>query len=514
MRELTTHKYGLPRTPRGSLYYWLVALLIAALYAWLTFITPLLLDDWVYWGIWRDDAGNTDFSPGAFGRYIHFVRLFDNGRIPNITAPFEFLISPTKELFPFVTGVMLALTIVMVQRLATGNARTVWLAAAWAAAIIFLPFRDTLFANIYAYNYIWSGFLSLCFLWLLRRGERSGWTPALFIGCLVMAVVCGGWHESFAAATLCGLGLLAISRRFRFSARFYIIVALYLASAVAFLLSPGMLGRIHSTAEGGIYLAKRWYYVALLDAAAVLCYLFFRQGRAILREALKSDVALVCAGIIIAGYFIGAATSHTPRSIYWPALASIVLGLYLISRLHVKVAPALRRAFTGILVILCTLQTLIVIYWQARYTEDWENVMSRLDSSESGSVFYDSPNPREAPWYTLGIPIANSWRSPWHLYCLWTYYMTPVLGVAPTALENADLNRAIPLEGEGDKRLYGDYIIARAPEADPTPIPHRLPEFEELRVKLPSGQPLQKTRLVAMPFVTASGDTLVYYIEY
>lgn len=514
MREPTTLQYGLPRTPRGSLYYWLVALLIAALYAWLSFITPLVLDDWVYWGIWRDDAANTDYSPGAFARYIHFVRLYDNGRIPNITAPFEFLISPTKELFPFVTGVMLALTIVMAQRFATGKPRTAWLAAMWATAIFFLPFVDTLFANIYAYNYIWSGFMTLCFLWLLRRGERSGWGPALFIGALILAAVCGGWHESFAAATLCGIGLLAISRKFRFSARFYIIMALYLVSAVVFFLSPGMLSRFHNTTGDGFYLPIRWYYVALAVAAIAFCYLFFKQGRTILRRALKSDVALVSAGIIISGYLIAAVASHTPRSTYWPSWASIVLGFYLISRLRLRVAPALRRAFAAIVVVLCTLQTLSVIYWQYRYTRDWENVMSHLDRSESGSVFYDAPNPRTAPWYTRRIPVANSWRSPWHLYCLWTYYMTPVMGVAPTALENADLDKALPLEGEGDKRLYEGYIIATAPEAEPLPIPHRIPKFEKLNHTLPDGTTLHDEEMVAMPFVTASCDTLVYYMKY
>lgn len=506
--------YRLSGTLPGSLGYWALAFLTAALYTYLTYITPLLLDDWVYLGIWRDDAANTDYSPAAFVRYAELVRKFDNGRIPNITAPLEFLVSPTKELFPLATGLMMAFTLVMVQRFATGKRNVLWLSATWALTIAALPWADTLLANIYAYNYIWTGFITLLFLWYLRRCETSGWNGRRLALCALLAVIAGGWHEAFSAATLCGLGLLVLVRKFRLSPRFFVIFAVYLVSTVIFMLSPGMLNRMAANLDNEIFLPKRWYAIAFLPAFTVVTMLFSRKGREILKEALRADTTIICAGIIVSGYIIAAVSAHTPRSAYWPSLASVALFLYLFSRLM----PVLRRPVvivgaTGISC-LCTAQTIAVIYWQQKYTKDWENVMTRLDRSANGTVYYDSPNPAYAPPYTLGIPISNSWRSPWHFYCLGTYYMKPVLGVVPSALEDFEFENAVPLKGSPEAWKYKGHIVSRTDSAAATPAYGLRPGFRQVNLTFPDGSKIESVPLVAVPFITARGDTLMYYTQY
>lgn len=487
---------------------------MAALYAALAWITPLILDDWVYLTIWRDNIGLSEgFSLKGFWRYISIIREVDNGRISNITAPLEFLFSPTKELFPIVTGIMVALSAVMVQRLATGKPNVLYLSVTWLFFILFLPWSDTLFANIYSYNYIWPGFITLCLLCALRRFETRGWQPLTFAGTLVLAILAGGWHEAFAAATLCGLGLLILVRRFRFSWQFFCVVALYLASALLFILSPGMIARMGSDiGRVFFFLSKAYFYILPLLGILILVCLTFRKGRRALGSLLTDNVAIVAAGIIIAGYFIAFTAGNTPRSAYWPNMACILLAGRILWKLDIRFRPAAATTLAAALLAICTAQTIAAIVWQKRYTEDYDNIMALLAKSETGTVFYDSPNPVDEPRYTMRIPIANIWRNPWHYAQLNTYLEKPTIGVVPTTLRDATLKESAPLPGADNLSLYKGHIISPPlrPEDPSEPL---LPQQVTVLTIMPDGR-LVDGWMLAIPFVTERNDTLEFYTKF
>lgn len=438
-RKTNQIKDRLPRGQRGSLAaYWGVAFLIAALYATLSYVTPYYLDDYTFMGNYRDDAeGGYAFSWSAWARYYDIIRGYDNGRISNALSPISTMFSPWKEIFPILTGIMLSLTIVLVQRFATQRRRsTGYLALTWALAIVCLPWRDTLFVRDYVLNYIMASAVTLSFLWFLRKICREERPSRMHVAsCLVLAIIAGGWHEGFSATTICGLGLLAILRRFRLPRRFYAATAVYLASTLLFMLSPGIIGRIALAAESEHpFPTKNIYIILLLDAALALLYMASRmcKGRRPNIMRLPASV-IVSVGITVSGYVLAFCSTATPRSYFWPDLAAICIAVWLTKRILDQLRQEGRRfiattstAAVITLTALCAAQTLSVIVWQDRYRREADKIMELLSNSKTGIIYYNPTWPQEAPAYTLRIPVGNKiWSSPWHMGCLKSYLLTP-----------------------------------------------------------------------------------------
>lgn len=494
MRQQYTDSNRLLRTSRSSLYcYWGLALLMAALYALLSFFTPYYLDDWTFMGNWRDDAANQGFSWAGWWRYYTYIRGYDNGRIANALSPISTMISPWKDIFPWVTGLSVALTAVMLQRLATGSRSVLYLSICWILMIAGLPWNDTIFVRDYSLNYIWASAITLALLGLMRMACLSEKNGRVFLLLAILtAVPAGGWHEGFAVCTICGLGFLAISRKFRLPGRFYIILAVYLASTLLFMLSPGIMGRAaNALAENHSYILKRPLLIVGFDCVIFLLLLVKRTHRknevstgSILIKTLNSPLAIVSIGILVSGFILGFCSTNTPRSFFWPDMGAIALGLYLIRQIIGDTRPgssekkiSSRSIFintsTAVLVLLCTAQTVAVLVWQIRYERETKKIMALLDRSESGTVFYDITLPTKAPAYTLGIPVANMWSSKFHYAALWSYYLTPVIGVVPEELRNATRHQ---MESDTLRLRIPDYIDGE----------------------------------MVYPFVSECGDTLVY----
>lgn len=481
----------LPRLARKSdtAAYWGLAVIMAGLYAFLSGLTPFSLDDWTFMGNWRDDAeGGNEFSFPAWQRFFYFIRSYDNGRIANAMSPLSTMFSPWKELFPILTGTMLAAAVVLLQRFSTGSRSTFYLALAWGCMILFLPWRDTLFVRDYSLNYIWGAAVTLFFLWLLRKvtlrsasgnGTRNAAVTAL---CILTAVIAGGWHEGFAIPSLCGLGLLMLAGRFRFPVRFYAIVSVYLVSALLFMFSPGLTARIEMSVEARHnipYIRNYLVLIPLLCLAAGCC--FGPYGRKALRNALKRPETVVMGGIMAAGYVIAVCTTNTPRSYFWPDMATIGLGLCILSRLEF-IPRRMLRPSSLLVAFLCIAQTCSAILWQWRYKKETDEIMSMLEESPTGTVFHDLSLPENPPLYTLGMPVGHMWRSPWHYRALQSWEMKPTVAVVPEGLRYAKPSALTP-----------PYSKIKPGTARMT-----VPEF------------LDDGRLM-IPFITEGGDTLVYF---
>lgn len=472
---------GLLRHGRGSLYsFWGLALLIAAIYSLLSFLTPYYLDDWTFMGNWRDDAANSGFSISGWWKYYLFIRGYDNGRIANAMSPISTMFSPWKELFPIFTGCLAAAVAILLQRLATGRRSAAFLSFTWALMIIGLPWHDTLFVRDYSLNYIWAAALTLAFLFSLKHITRS---PGIFGLSILLAFLAGGWHEGFAVPSLCGLGLLMLVRRFRLPARFYIATAVYLASTLLFMLSPGLISRAVNevSRDDNGRLLLRPLVIIVLDAilfTILFCRYLFKNSDRSLRNLLKilgSPVMTVAGGIVIAGFAIGLLTVNTSRSYFWPDMGAIAIGIHLLNRILPDTGRwKLCRQWAAVVITLaCVAQSVAVIIWQSRYAHETEEIMALLDKSPSGTVFYDTKLPEKAPAYTLGIPVDNAWRNPYHYRALWSYYITPVIGVVPTSLRTATKENS---------------------ESDTLGL--RIPDYID-------GE-------IVYPFVSESGDTLLY----
>lgn len=479
---------GLLRDRRGSLYcYWALALLMAAVYALFCFFTPYYLDDWTFMGNWRDDAANKGFSLSGWWRYYAFIRGYDNGRISNALSPISTMISPWKELFPWISGILTALAAVMLQQLATGRRSASYLLTTWLLMIVGLPWLDTIFVRDYTLNYIWGAAVTLALLWSLRALCRGRNTLVL---CLLLAIPAGGWHEGFALTTLFGLALLAAARRFRFPPSFYAVAAVYLLSALVFMLSPGLMGRAAQALAQNDHsiVLKRPLVIIAIDLCLLLVLagnrIFSKKQQATVAPLFSSPAFIVSSGILVSGFLLGFFSTNTLRSYFWPDMGGITLALLFIREIIASPSMAFcRRRGTlyycalTLMFLFCTLQSAAALVWQIRYARETDEILALLDRSESGTVFYDSKLPLKAPFYTLGIPVDNAWQNPFHYRALQSYYLTPVIGVVPTSLRNA--TRA---ETESDT------------------LNLRIPEYIDGHM--------------VYPFVSECGDTLLYRMKY
>lgn len=486
---------------RKRLPYLLLLLLIAALYATLSAVTPLYLDDWTFLGNWRDDAGNNSFSFGGLWRYYDFIRGYDNGRIANLLSPVFTLYSPFRELFPVLTGLAVAFTAAMAVRMSRVNASAVAaLTLVWTLMILFLPWFDTLFVADYSLNYIWGGAITLGLLQCMMRLQRGHYPIWLIPLTFVLAIVAGGWHEGFAVPTLCGLIVLIFAKRGRLNGWFLVIFAIYAISTVAFILSPGMMGRIGAAAASDFKFPYiRSYLIGVVALGFYLCCSLFSKGRSEIREIWRDSRFKVLAVIALSAYLLGFFSTRTPRSFYYADLLAIILIVRLVfaicsSRIvrHKKMVASL----AAVLILGCSAQAVTAIVWQSRYTSDWEAIVGQLEAGSNGSVYYDFPTPPQAPFYTLGMPVSNAWRNPYHYRALQSYYLTPVLGVVPTGLQNVDYERGVPLSADSKLRRCGDYLVA---------------PFEKLDTTTEIIIPVNVSDYLAIPFITEKGDTLLYY---
>lgn len=474
---------GLLRESRGSLYcYWGLAFLMATLYALLSYLTPLYLDDWIFMAVWRDDVdGGYEFSWRTWADYFLYIRGFDNGRIANALSPISTMFSPWKEIFPILTGICVAISAVLVQRFATGRRSIFALSITWILMIVGLPWIDTMFVRDYSLNYLWASAVTLIFLWFLRavcHGRK------LLAPSILLALIAGGWHEGFASATLCGLALLAIIRKFRMPWNFYALVCVYLLSDLLFMLSPGLIRRAAEvvTTNDHSVVHLRIAAIIILDLfLAVVLIILSITGKS-RKQRLKRLQSVFCApsiivsiGIIAGGFAIGFLSTNTLRSFFWPDLAAVMLAVRFIVEIC-KMADLSRLAFRlGSIMIIaaCIAQTIYATVWQARYKRETDEIMALLDKSATGTVFYDIKLPASAPRLTMGIPVSNAWHNEFHYRLLWSYYMTPVIGVVPTAMRNAT-----------------------AAETEPDTIGLTMPDYIDGKLKI--------------PFISEKGDTLIY----
>lgn len=486
---------------RKRLPYLLLLLLIAALYATLSAVTPLYLDDWTFLGNWRDDAGNDSFTFGGLWRYYEFIRGYDNGRIANLLSPIFSIYTPFKQLFPLLTGLALAYTVAMVVRFSRGKAPAVpVLAVVWMLMILFLPWFDTLFVADYSLNYIWGGAITLGLLQCMLRLRRDHYPNWLFPVAIILAIVAGGWHEGFALPTLCGLIVLVFIKKGSSGVRYLTVLAVYAVSTFAFMLSPGMLGRIGAAAASDFNFPYiRSYLIGIVALAFYLYCSLFLKGRSEIRDIWCDNRYKVLTVIALSAYVLGFVSTRTPRSFYYADLLAIIFVvklIFAICRGRIVRHKGVVIAFAAVLVLGCTAQSVAAIFWQTRYTSDWEAIVGQLEAGSNGSVYYDFPTPSRAPLYTLGMPVSNAWRNPYHYRALQSYYLTPVLGVVPTELKNADYDNGAPVNPGSKLRRCGEYLVS---------------PFEKLDSATEIIIPVNVGRHLVIPFITLQGDTLLYY---
>lgn len=529
-------------------------LLIAILFGVLYYLTPYQLDDWMFMGAYRNHNGGSDsFSLSSWIAACAEIRANDNGRLSNILSPVSTLWSPWKELFPWLTGLAVGAIVWSVSRIGFGR-RVEWsgVGVTWLLIALFLPWRDALLVRDFALNYVWAAAVTFVALWLLLTVR--GWNLRFFLSIPVI-VAAGWWHEGFVVPTLCGLGVVALIRRFRMSPQWWTLVVLYAVAGALMTLSPGMLNRAskeiggHSNPLGLRYLVDI-FPLALLVASTVMAMLF-RKGRARLLalvrgEDLSSEGSQTRTTIpffplfftvSVAGAIISLLANYTPRVCFWSSLCALTALLILYRPLW-RALPKLWRGVVGALcVCLCVLHLLFAISWQSRYHREAEQVLAELERSETGTVFIDVIPKRALSPLTLYYPSRLMWLTPFNLLSMGYAQGDRNLAVVPADLATlpplpvADSvpapsltpvpallvdDRAEVQDGRAPQPFalyrYCGHLVARPPK---TLFP---PEGEPLYLNAPSradvtlaGGTVARDVLTPLFFFSSTrGDTLLY----
>lgn len=496
----------------GKLAYILIVALIVCLYSFLTYATPLFTDDWMFMKNWKEHAGISEFSFKGWWNYYAYTRAIDNGRISNALAVFTSLFSPYKELFPLLNGVMMALLIILCQKISSFGKdvnKVSGLSVSWFCCLVFLPWTP-LFEADYSLNYIWAAVVNLGFLYYLLKNEKHGWSIRSLVLCLVLGLIAGGWHESFSVESICGLGLIIIVRNRRLSRNFYILFLSYVFAAAIFGYSEGMRSRFQWEFLSTLSLpVKRVLFIwGALGVVAAIC-LFNRTWRRRSREIFKSPVSLCCIGIAAAGYVVAILTRNEERSFFWPNCALIILLMHILTDCMPKFFRSVQEKYPIILmltlIVFCSWQTIWAISVQYRFKEVWNGLYHKLEGSASGIVYC---NPSDFDYrisrFMLIRPVGTELTNAWNNETLWMYFRTPFISFIPESLRDIGLDDD-ELAADDDVVLKNGFLVAKYSPGAVRSNP-RLPYFVNLKMKLKSGEDVTET-VLASPFVSTTNDS-------
>lgn len=479
---------------RRQLPYWTVLASSALICALMSLFTPLQLDDYQFIGVWHELTGGSDsFSWGTWADFIDTIRRNDNMRLSNVLSPISTLFNPWRSLFPWLSGLIYALVIVMSMKLGgVTRQRGFWAAVTWALMVLFLPWRNQLFVRDYMLNYLWSAGATLFAVILaLRTLERRGFLPAL-----IMAVIAGWWHEGFALPVVAGMAVLTVLRRFHTGWRWLTVMTVYGVVGLGVFICPGMIARIslEFTTEPALSaIGRRIISLSLVGLAVCvsLVYVFMRH-----RRIFSSPAFVVIFTAMIVSTIIALSARPSDRTTFFPELCAIIVLLTVFSPVSVK--PRLAAVAGTVTWALCTAQGIWAVTWQHRLFVENGKIMALFDG-KAGTVFYDTILPEEVPFSTLKFPARTLWLEPFAYRCLDNVLEGEGAVVVPTDLREASDSMSVRLPGDLGVRRTGNALW----------LPGDADEPEAVSVTMSDGS-VQKIISITHRFVTERGDSLIY----
>lgn len=485
-------------------------ILIAAVYALMSFWTPTGLDDWMFMGEWNNVTAGKGFSFSSLYDFWATIRQGDNGRLSNTLIPVFLIYSPFRELFPIVTGLFVALIIWIETRLAFNKHLTpFFFLLSWSAVIFLLPWRNNLFVADYSINYIWTAGITLLFMLLVMREEKRGWTLPWFIGAMFMALIAGLWHEGFALATLGGFLLYSLIAKKKFSIQWWTIGCFYAIVAVANYLCPGMLLRtgneLASLSPGTSWMSLAVDFMPVLLLVILLVgFLLFSAGRKRIHECCRNSWFIIASGIVIAGTLLSLLFVHQPRSAFWPDLMAIVMFFILTNPIWVRIYSSFFKYFIILLLLCLVAMTMgFALTEQYAYHQEAKLIIEEMGESSSGTVYYDLKTPSANTAVALKVPTHDLWVTSYTYEALQNFNRKPFPAVVPAVLGAQNWRDAlIALPSDPDWYRVGEDFVGPFAAANG-------PGVVTLSLTLNSGEEIEAAGMI-LPFISPDGLPLAY----
>lgn len=492
--------------------------LIAVLWGVVYLLTPFQVDDLQFLGTYRAHNGMSDsFSIAGWWDYIREIRQCDSARVSNVLAIPAMIWAPWNLIFPWLTGMLTATMIWMASRYALGRSLD-WrgFGLIWLLIAVFLPWRNFILTVTYSLNYVYPSVLTMFVVWLIMGTDRWNWR---FLVGLPLVIVAGWWHEGFAATALCGLGTVMLIRKGRMPLQWWILCLVYGFTVIALVSSPLVVGRMaHESTDPGRWIKLSFAFDALTAIGMVLSILgalTFRAGRRRLGELCAGWKFPLWTVVALSGTCLAFLFTYTPRVCFWPSLAAIIVLGMIWRPIWTRLGPTFRTAVGIVTVLLCTANLLYVIYWQARYDRQYREIMSELDESSTGTVFYDVIPITALPKLTLYYPSKEMWVTQFHFRSLSAARGNLQVAVVPVSLRDATPGNTVRLNGNIPAYTTGDAVFIDAGKVsflrlDPglTTFPESIPDCE---LELADGRRVREPQGLYEYYFNTAGDTLLYF---
>lgn len=441
------------------------------------------------------------------------IRKADNCRLSNIMDPVFTMMSPWKEIFPWLNGLLCAASIYLIIRIARiKRDLTATTALIWFAVVVCLPWRNSMFITDYALNYVFPAFLTLAFIYIVCNTDIRNWSIPTTMAVALFAMPVGAWHEGFFVPAICGFGVWGLSRRFRLSWKWWLIMITYSATALVFALSPGMLTRAFREITVEPREVPLWEIIYDLATCAFVAFIYIRaslsaKGRKLLKTSCGDQAFVVLTVAAFVGIIISLAVTHRPRTVFWPNLCVIasltIFASKYISTTEGRKQRKLRATVTVAAIaamLFCVAHGAYCLIWQYRFHKENEVIMGQVEAGVN-EVYCDRLHRHSPRVLTLCFPTSHIWI-PFHYRALGERIGRHI-AVVPTALRNVRLTPPDSLGGNIRALRTGDAIWI-----DGTALAECSEQY--LNISFNDGTSPYKYPCLVRHFATADGDSISY----
>lgn len=499
-----TNKNEMDFRVAGLMYFFIFSFVVA-----MTYLTPIQLDDLAFINLYLEHSeGNDGISLKGIIGFFQSMRENDNSRISNQLAPIFALVTPFKQLFPLFNGLCICGIIWIISKWCGAPRHPFFILCLWFAMVVFLPWRNQLFCQDYALNYIFAGFITLFNIYILFKYEREGWTGIRFFVAILLSILAGGWHEGFAIPTLTGLFVYGVVNKMKKSQQWYVIVSIYLLSAIIFGLSEGMINRAikEQTSPMTINYFKLTadLILPIISYVALLIMLIFKKASRFLISLVNDSIVQIFFVASIISFLLSIVFDHTARTSFYPVLSTIIVWSVIITKNKtVFLSKKIKQILSIILFLVWSFQAISSIVWQYRLYKDNDNIMKDYREYKNSTIFYDIVMPEKIPLYTLYFPSKSIWVTTFQFKCLGDYLHNENVAVVPTALKNASTSNSRSLGNhffEKNGAIFTDKDYFRGYEY-----------MVFFNIKMKNGMYLYDMPSFSIPYQNEFGENFYYY---
>lgn len=393
-------------TDKGKRIYEIITAIISVLFGVMFLITPMCGDDNWYLGgttgsTWSTEALRTTWNTVSNLWYV------TNGRVGNLVSALFLAFLPR-----WVWAMIMSISLWGIFYIGPRLANTRWLSIGsglWIIGVsLVFPWPDFMFSIMFSLNYLPTLILGLLsFYWFTSRygdsSEVCNWSVT--IGCFLVAMLAGWWHEGFGVPMLCACGIYGITRWKRPSRVSAAIFLGIMAGLGCITISPAFWASMDFRQPIWNKGAISWKILHLIGFN-ICFYIYFIMfvfaiGLKKTRNKIRTDrsyiaflVAVLCFGIITLPiyikYYAGPRTGAFSQLISLIGIIAI-LPIFFMRNINGESGNTGRFLFY-LMSVLCMVNIAISIPIQVKLTKEIESVRALWKAEKrdrGGVVFYD-----------------------------------------------------------------------------------------------------------------------------